>query len=168
MNWTAGWQSNRFHPDSWPKRSRHKANTPKTHCGCSLLCVLQVLQLASHLRRAGYFVLAALTLPFDFEGRRKVEEASALVEALQDVANLVVRSAAAKKSCYTALATCNWLDVHAWCSNGSAPCTAMHPFFRTTPSCAKTCAEVCLVAVGSGASGCAGARLSRADSHASA
>lgn len=50
-----------------------------------------MLQLASHLRRAGYFVLAALTLPFDFEGRRKVEEASALVEALQDVANLVVR-----------------------------------------------------------------------------
>lgn len=43
-----------------------------------------------HLRRAGYFVLAALTLPFDFEGRRKVEEAAALVEALQDVANLVV------------------------------------------------------------------------------
>jgi cell division GTPase FtsZ len=58
---------------------------------CSLTATLQVLQLAAHLRRAGYFVLAALTLPFDFEGRRKVEEASALVEALQDVANLVVR-----------------------------------------------------------------------------
>ena len=55
--------------------------------------LLQVLQLAAHLRRAGYFVLAALTLPFDFEGRRKVEEASALVEALQDVANLVVSPA---------------------------------------------------------------------------
>lgn len=55
------------------------------------MCV-QVLQLAAHLRRAGFFVLAALTLPFDFEGRRKVEEAAALVEALQDVANLVVSS----------------------------------------------------------------------------
>lgn len=60
-------------------------------CGCMLFLLLQVLQVASHLRRAGFFVLAALTLPFDFEGRRKLEEASALVEALQDVANLVVR-----------------------------------------------------------------------------
>jgi cell division protein FtsZ len=42
------------------------------------------------MRRAGLFVAVALTRPFDFEGRRKSEEASALVEALQDVANLVV------------------------------------------------------------------------------
>lgn len=52
---------------------------------------LQLLQVASHMRRAGMFVVVAVTRPFDFEGRRKVEEASALVEALQDVANLVVR-----------------------------------------------------------------------------
>jgi hypothetical protein len=84
---------------------------PATHPACLLACLSpirpacllacrppglshdhtpQVLQLAMHLRRAGYFVLAALTLPFDFEGRRKVEEAAALVEALQDVTNLVV------------------------------------------------------------------------------
>jgi hypothetical protein len=42
------------------------------------------------MRRAGLFVVVALTRPFDFEGRRKMEESSALVEALQDVANLVV------------------------------------------------------------------------------
>jgi cell division GTPase FtsZ len=50
-----------------------------------------LLQLASHLRRAGYFVAAALTRPFDFEGRRKLEEADALIEALEDVAQLTVR-----------------------------------------------------------------------------
>lgn len=67
--------------------------------------LLQVLQLASHLRRAGYFVLASLTLPFDFEGRRKVEEASALVEALQDVANLVVRCTPLQGRCSVPLCT---------------------------------------------------------------
>jgi hypothetical protein len=50
-----------------------------------------LLQLASHLRRAGYFVVAALTRPFDFEGRRRLEEADALIEAMCDVAQLTVR-----------------------------------------------------------------------------
>lgn len=49
-----------------------------------------MLQIAAYLRRTGFFVVAALTRPFDFEGRRKLEEADALIEALQDVAQLVV------------------------------------------------------------------------------
>lgn len=50
-----------------------------------------LLQLASYLRRCGYFVVAAMTRPFDFEGRRRLEEADALIEALSDVAQLTVR-----------------------------------------------------------------------------
>jgi predicted alpha/beta-hydrolase family hydrolase len=49
-----------------------------------------LLQLAAFLRRSGYFVVAALTRPFDFEGRRRLEEADALIEALSDVAQLTV------------------------------------------------------------------------------
>jgi hypothetical protein len=49
-----------------------------------------LLQLAAYLRRAGYFVVAALTRPFDFEGRRRLEEADALIEAMSDVAQLTV------------------------------------------------------------------------------
>ena len=55
-----------------------------------LPCFLQMLQVAAHMRRQGYFVVAALTRPFDFEGRRKLEEADALVEALSEVAQLTV------------------------------------------------------------------------------
>jgi hypothetical protein len=128
-------------------------------------CLLQVLQLASHLRRAGYFVLAALTLPFDFEGRRKVEEAAALVEALQDVANLVVRHASTK-SCNAALATYNCSGVHAWQSKGGVPCTAMPAIQHENFMCrTHVWAVWCPVPAGGGAAGCAGARLSRADSH---
>jgi hypothetical protein len=53
-------------------------------------CHLQLLQLAAHLRRQGLFVATELTMPFDFEGRRKLEEADALVEALSGVAQLTV------------------------------------------------------------------------------
>jgi hypothetical protein len=49
-----------------------------------------LLQAAAYLRRSGYFVVAALTRPFDFEGRRRLEEADALIEALRDVAQLAV------------------------------------------------------------------------------
>ena len=49
-----------------------------------------LLQLAASLRRAGFFVVAALTRPFDFEGRRRLEEADALIEAMADVAQLTV------------------------------------------------------------------------------
>lgn len=58
------------------------------------LVALQLLQVANYMRRTGYFVVAALTRPFEFEGRRKLEEADALIEALQDVAQLVVSSRA--------------------------------------------------------------------------
>jgi hypothetical protein len=57
-------------------------------CGADI--VTQMLQVAAHMRRQGYFVVAALTRPFDFEGRRKLEEADALVEALAEVAQLTV------------------------------------------------------------------------------
>ena len=50
-----------------------------------------MLQVVSHLRRSGYFVGVALTKPFAFEGARKAEQADALVEAMEDVASLVVR-----------------------------------------------------------------------------
>lgn len=50
-----------------------------------------LLQLAAYLRRTGHFVVAALTRPFDFEGRRRLEEADALIEALSDIAQLTVR-----------------------------------------------------------------------------
>lgn len=56
---------------------------------CFFMC-LQLLQIAAYLRRTGFFVVTAVTRPFDFEGRRKLEEADALIEALQDVAQLVV------------------------------------------------------------------------------
>ncbi|GBF92940.1 hypothetical protein Rsub_05776 [Raphidocelis subcapitata] len=49
-----------------------------------------LLQTAAYLRRSGYFVVAALTRPFEFEGRRRLEEADALIEALCDVAQLTV------------------------------------------------------------------------------
>ena len=52
----------------------------------------QMLQVVSHLRRSGYFVGVALTKPFAFEGARKAEQADALVEAMEDVASLVVRA----------------------------------------------------------------------------
>eukprot|EP00775_Hariotina_reticulata_P011696 gene11695-11840_t len=54
------------------------------------LVLEKLLQLASYLRQIGFFVVVALTKPFEFEGRRKVDEADALIEALQDVAQLVV------------------------------------------------------------------------------
>jgi hypothetical protein len=58
---------------------------------CALVSEAQLLQIASYLRQAGFFVVVALTRPFEFEGRRKVE-ADALIQALQDVAQLVVSS----------------------------------------------------------------------------
>jgi hypothetical protein len=63
------------------------------------LCALQLLQVAAYLRRTGFFVVAALTRPFEFEGRRKLEEADALIEALQDVAQLVVSVMPFVRSC---------------------------------------------------------------------
>ncbi|KAF6263141.1 hypothetical protein COO60DRAFT_1671815 [Scenedesmus sp. NREL 46B-D3] len=48
-----------------------------------------LLQVAKYLRSAGFFVVAALTRPFEFEGRRKLEEADALIETLREVADLV-------------------------------------------------------------------------------
>lgn len=49
-----------------------------------------MLQLVNHLRRCGYFVAVALTRPFTFEGARKLEQADALIEAMEDVAAMVV------------------------------------------------------------------------------
>jgi cell division GTPase FtsZ len=49
-----------------------------------------MLQLLNHYRRQGHFVVAALTGPFGFEGARKLEQAHALMEALEQVAHLVV------------------------------------------------------------------------------
>ncbi len=49
-----------------------------------------MLQLVNHLRRRGFFVAVALTRPFRFEGARKLEQADALVETLEQVAHLVV------------------------------------------------------------------------------
>ncbi|MEW5307186.1 MAG: hypothetical protein WDW36_009594 [Sanguina aurantia] len=49
-----------------------------------------MLQLARHLRRQGFFVASALTRPFAFEGPRKMEQADALIESLQEVAHLMV------------------------------------------------------------------------------
>ncbi|GAX83431.1 hypothetical protein CEUSTIGMA_g10856.t1 [Chlamydomonas eustigma] len=49
-----------------------------------------MLQVVNHLHRCGHFVGVALTRPFLFEGARKVEQADALVEALEEVASLVV------------------------------------------------------------------------------
>jgi hypothetical protein len=66
-----------------------------------LLSALQLLQVAAYLRRTGFFVVAALTRPFEFEGRRKLEEADALIEALQDVAQLVVSAMPATHSVYS-------------------------------------------------------------------
>lgn len=56
------------------------------------VCV-QLLQLVRHLRRQGYFVAAALTRPFEFEGSRRLEAADALITTLEEVAHLVVRRA---------------------------------------------------------------------------
>lgn len=110
-----------------------------TQKGACLACshpVLQALQLASHLRRAGYFVLAALTLPFDFEGRRKVEEASALMEALQDVANLVVRCTLQHMLILSACST--WTQpVHA--RNSIALCTRLLCVLRRVRVCCLCC-----------------------------
>lgn len=53
-----------------------------------------MLQLVNHLRRQGFFVSVALTRPFGFEGVRKLEQADALIEAMEEVAHLVVRSTA--------------------------------------------------------------------------
>ena len=49
-----------------------------------------MLQVVNHLRRCGYFVGVAVTKPFAFEGARKAEQADALIEAMEDVASLVV------------------------------------------------------------------------------
>jgi len=49
-----------------------------------------MLQVVNHLRRCGFFVGVALTRPFAFEGARKAEQADALIEAMEDVASLVV------------------------------------------------------------------------------
>lgn len=59
----------------------------------------QLLQIAAYLRRTGFFVVTAVTRPFEFAGRRKLEEADALIEALQDVAQLVVSAVAAEGLC---------------------------------------------------------------------
>lgn len=48
------------------------------------------MQVVNHLRRQGFFVAVALTRPFGFEGQRKLEQADTLVEALEQVAHLVV------------------------------------------------------------------------------
>ncbi|KXZ44556.1 hypothetical protein GPECTOR_65g174 [Gonium pectorale] len=49
-----------------------------------------LLQLVRHLRRQGYFVAAALTRPFEFEGARRLEAADTLISTMQEVAHLVV------------------------------------------------------------------------------
>mmetsp|Transcript_6724 Transcript_6724/g.14841 ORF Transcript_6724/g.14841 Transcript_6724/m.14841 type:complete len:727 (-) Transcript_6724:464-2644(-) len=49
-----------------------------------------MLQLVNHLRRQGYFVGVALTRPFGFEGRIKLEQADALIEHMEHVASFVV------------------------------------------------------------------------------
>lgn len=49
-----------------------------------------MLQVVNHLRRCGFFVGVALTRPFAFEGARKAEQADTLIEAMEDVASLVV------------------------------------------------------------------------------
>jgi cell division GTPase FtsZ len=49
-----------------------------------------MLQLVNHFKRQGFFVATALTRPFGFEGNRKLEQADALIEALEQVAHLVV------------------------------------------------------------------------------
>lgn len=57
--------------------------SPRTPHPTQLPDCLQVLQLANYLKRQGCFVVVALTRPFDFEGLRKLEQAGALIEALQ-------------------------------------------------------------------------------------
>ncbi|GLC61462.1 hypothetical protein PLESTB_001758900 [Pleodorina starrii] len=49
-----------------------------------------LLQLVRHLRRQGYFVAAALTRPFEFEGARRLEAADTLISVMEEVAHLVV------------------------------------------------------------------------------
>ncbi|GIL57651.1 hypothetical protein Vafri_12844, partial [Volvox africanus] len=49
-----------------------------------------LLQLVRHLRRQGYFVAAALTRPFEFEGTRRLEAADTLISMMEEVAHLVV------------------------------------------------------------------------------
>ncbi|GIL90961.1 hypothetical protein Vretimale_17091 [Volvox reticuliferus] len=49
-----------------------------------------LLQLVRHLRRQGYFVAAALTRPFEFEGTRRLEAADTLISIMEEVAHLVV------------------------------------------------------------------------------
>lgn len=49
-----------------------------------------MLQLVNHLRRQGFFVAVALTRPFAFEGARKLEQADTLIEAMEEVAHLMV------------------------------------------------------------------------------
>lgn len=117
---------------------------------------MQVLQLAAHLRRAGFFVLAALTLPFDFEGRRKVEEAAALVEALQDVANLVVSRAVLGW-------LVGWLGHNRTCTNPT-----LCPNTKTKNDALHSvvlCCVLCYAPAGGCPPGCAGACLHPADSH---
>ena len=53
-----------------------------------------MLQAVNHLRRNGFFVCVALTRPVSFEGPRKLEQADALIEAMEDVASLVVSHSA--------------------------------------------------------------------------
>lgn len=54
---------------------------------------MQILQLVNHLRKQGFFVGVGLTKPFSFEGARRCEQADALIEAMEDIAHLVVRAA---------------------------------------------------------------------------
>jgi hypothetical protein len=131
---------------------------------------VQLLQVAAYLRRTGFFVVAALTRPFEFEGRRKLEEADALIEALQDVAQLVVRS------CSGSLAwLVNLLREH--CGHGrsrSAACThasghepGLHAFRQLGIHHIVVCPLLALILLlcaccccaGGGASGCANPRL---------
>ena len=61
----------------------HHATHGHLHC-------LQLLQLVNHLRRHGFFVGVALTRPFRFEGARRMEQADALIEIMEEVASLTV------------------------------------------------------------------------------
>ena len=47
--------------------------------------------MCNHMKRLGYFVVVAITRPFEFEGSRKLEQADALIEVLAETAPIVVR-----------------------------------------------------------------------------
>ncbi len=73
-----------------PMRMAPRTQSFNMCCCFASTILMQLLQLATYLKRQGLFVVAALTRPFEFEGRRKLEEADALIEALDDIAQLVV------------------------------------------------------------------------------